>query len=186
MSHPAEVPFEPEAEAPVDAGRETPAKSVDSSAMVTAPASARRAPGWYCAGTRSPQDFPGRRTHWPPTPLFAAVVAVDHRRHRIHPQRIDAETLDPVQRVPHREVADFTAAVVIDQRVPVPVIAFARVAVFIQRGAVKRRQGEVIRREVARHPVEDHVQAGGVRGVMKRRNLRGCRKRRVGAYSPVG
>ena len=100
-----------------------------------------------------------------PLPLFAAVVAVDHRRHRIHAQGINAETFDPVQRVPDQVVRYFTATVVIDQRIPVLVIAFARVAVLVQLCAVELCQRKIIRRAVARHPVEDHVQPGGVRGI---------------------
>lgn len=59
----------------------------------------------------------------------------------------------------------FTATVVVDQRVPVLVIAFARVAVLVKLCAVELCQRKIIRREVARHPVEDDVQPGGVRGI---------------------
>ena len=37
-----------------------------------------------------------------PFAVGAAVVAIDHRRHRIHPQRVDAEALQPIQRVARR------------------------------------------------------------------------------------
>jgi hypothetical protein len=37
-----------------------------------------------------------------PLPFFTAVVAVDHRRHRIDAQGINAKTLNPVQRIPTR------------------------------------------------------------------------------------
>ena len=164
--HPAEVPFEPEAEA---ARRRRARDTGKIGGLLRHRHCPRRLLAQHPVGIAQELDrfeiFPAAVLVGHPLTLLAAVVAVDHRRHRIHPQRIDAEALDPVQRVTHQEVTDFTAAVVIDQRVPVLVIAFARVAVFIQRGAVKQRQGEVIGREVARHPVEDHVQARGVRGV---------------------
>ena len=37
----------------------------------------------------------------------------------------------------------------------------------IQRSAVKRGKGKIIRREVAGHPVKNDVQPGGVRGIDK-------------------
>ena len=46
-------------------------------------------------------------------------------------------------------------------------VAFARVAVFIQRGAVKRGERKIIRRKMARHPIQNNVKPRGVRGVDK-------------------
>ncbi len=117
--HPAEVPFEPETEAAAGWRTVTPAKSVDSSAMVTAP------------GVCSPRmrlvlrrNSMASRFSRPPyslgsTPRLAAIVAIDHRGHCVDAQSIDAEAFDPVQRISHREVADFAASVVVDQGIPV-------------------------------------------------------------------
>ncbi|MOA39010.1 hypothetical protein D3C78_1607560 [compost metagenome] len=44
-------------------------------------------------------------------------------------------------------------------------IAFARIAVFVQIGAVKFRKTKIIGREMARHPVENDAQPGCVGGV---------------------
>ncbi len=74
-----------------------------------------------------------------PLALFAAVVTVDHRGHRIDTQRINPKTLHPVQGVTHQIITDFTTTIVVDQRIPVLVIALARVAVLIEVGAVKLR-----------------------------------------------
>ncbi len=96
------------------------------------------------------------------SPSLAAVVAVEHGGHRIHAQAVDAESLDPVQRVAHKVVADLGAAIVVDQRVPVLMEALARVGVFVE--VACRRTGQAVRVgwEMRRHPVEDHAQPGVV------------------------
>lgn len=65
-------------------------------------------------------------------------------------QRINTKTFNPVKRVTDEEVTDFTATIVVDQRVPVLMIAFTRIAVFIQVRAIKFGKRKVIGREVAR------------------------------------
>lgn len=65
-------------------------------------------------------------------------------------QRINTKTFNPVKRVTDEEVTDFTATIVVDQRVPVLMIAFTRIAVFIQVRAIKFGKRKVISREVAR------------------------------------
>ena len=103
-----------------------------------------------------------------PLAVSAAVVAINHRRHRIDPQRIDTETLQPIQRVARQVVAHLVTAVVVDQRIPVLVVALTRIGVFVQRGAVEIRQAVGVAREVPRHPVKDHVNAR----LMRRRHER--------------
>lgn len=102
-----------------------------------------------------------------PLALFAAVVAVDHRGHRIDTQRINPKTLHPVQGVAHQIITDFTTTIVVDQRIPVLVIALARVAVLIEVGAVKLREAKFIGREMARHPVENDVRPAAWAALMK-------------------
>ncbi|MOA22559.1 hypothetical protein D3C78_1431220 [compost metagenome] len=46
--------------------------------------------------------------------------------------------------------------------------AFARIGVFIQRGAVEVRQAIGVAGKMPRHPVEDHVNAGPMRRSHKR------------------
>ena len=72
------------------------------------------------------------------------------------------ELLQPVERVGDEEVADLPAAVVEDQRAPLGVLAAARILVLVERGAVEPAQREVVLREVRRHPVDDHADAGRV------------------------
>ncbi len=95
----------------------------------------------------------------------ARVVAVEHRGHRIDAQAIDAELLDPVERAADEEVLHLVAAEVVDQRVPVLVEAFARVGVFVQRGAVELRQAVRVGRKVRGHPIHQHADALGMAGL---------------------
>ena len=100
-----------------------------------------------------------------PLPFLAGVVEVEHRRHRVDPQAVDVQLLDPVQGVGQQEVADLVAPEVEDQRAPVGVLALAGVGVLVEGGAVEAGQGEVVLGEVGRHPVDDDADAGLVQGV---------------------
>jgi len=102
-----------------------------------------------------------------PLPGSAAVVPVEHGRHRIHPQAVHAKTLQPIQRIAHQKVANLGPAEVVDQRVPVLVKAFFGIGVFIQMGAVELRQAMRVAWKVGRHPVQNHPQTGIVGSVYK-------------------
>ncbi len=75
------------------------------------------------------------------------------------------EAVAPEQGVGQQEIDDLVPAVVEDQRAPVLVRAFARVCVLVKRGAVEPGQRPVVAREMRRHPVNDHADAGLVQGV---------------------
>ena len=94
--------------------------------------------------------------------MFTAVIAVNHGGDRVHAQRVDTKTLNPIERIAHQIVADFAATVVINQGIPVLMVTFTRIAVFIERGSVKLGQAKVIGREMTGHPVQNHVQPGSV------------------------
>ena len=96
---------------------------------------------------------------------LARVIEIEHRRHRVDAQAVDVKLLEPEQRVAQQERAHFVAAVVEDQRAPVLVLALPRIGVLVERGAVEARQAVLILRKVARHPVEDHADAGLVKGI---------------------
>ena len=100
-----------------------------------------------------------------PLPVGAGVVQVEHRGHRVHAQPVDVELVQPVQRVGDEEVAHLVAAEVEDVRAPVGVLAATRVGVLVQRGAVETGEGPLVLREVRRHPVQEHPDAGGVQPV---------------------
>src|SRR5690242_21876398 len=63
---------------------------------------------------------------------------------------------EPVQGVGDQEIAHLVPSVVEDQRAPVLMLALSRIAVFVERGAVKPGQGVRGLGKVLRHPVEDH------------------------------
>ncbi|MCY1401592.1 hypothetical protein D9M71_167130 [compost metagenome] len=102
---------------------------------------------------------------------LARVVAVEHRGHRIDPQAVDVEMLEPVQRRRQHVAVHFGAPQVVDQRVPVLVEAFLRVAVLVQRRAVELGQAVGIGGEMRRHPIENHPEFGLVAGVDERGEL---------------
>jgi hypothetical protein len=97
-----------------------------------------------------------------PLPVRARVIEVQHRGDGVDAETIEVVLLEPEQRVRQQEVADLVAAVVEDQRAPVLVLALPRVFVLVERGAVEAREAVRILREVARHPVEQHADAGAV------------------------
>jgi len=58
-----------------------------------------------------------------------------------------------------QEIFDFVSAEVVNQGVPVLVVAFARVSVFVQRGTVKLGKPVVVGREVSDYPVKNDADA---------------------------
>ncbi len=108
-----------------------------------------------------PAAVPVRR----PLAVLARVVQIQHRGDGVDPQPVGVELLAPVQGVRHQEVAHLAAAVVEHQRAPVRVLAPARVAVLVQGSAVEPGEGPLVAREVRRHPVQDHPDAGLVQPV---------------------
>ena len=98
---------------------------------------------------------------------LARIIAVEHRRHRIHPQAVDVEVLEPVQRRGQHKAVHLGAPEVVDQGVPVLVETFQRVAVLIQRRAIELCQAMGIRGKMRRHPVEDHADFSPVAGIDK-------------------
>ena len=108
-----------------------------------------------------------------PLPLLARVIEVQHRRHRVHPQAVDVELLDPVERVREQERSHLVPAVVEDQRAPVLMLALAGIGVLVGGGAVEPRQAMLVLREVARDPVEDHADVGLMTGVHERLEILG-------------
>ena len=107
-----------------------------------------------------------------PFALFAGIVEVKHRGDRIDAQPVDVEAIDPVKRVAIEEVGDLGAAEIVDRGVPVRLEAFARIGVFVERGAVKPRQPLFVGRKMRRDPVEDDAEARGVRSIDEARERR--------------
>jgi len=108
-----------------------------------------------------------------PLPGTAAVVQVEHRGHGVHAQPVGVIGLQPEQGVGDQDVAHRRPAEVVDQGVPVGMIAAAPVRVLVQRRAVEAGQAVRVAREVRRHPVQDDAEPGAVRGVDEGGEVRG-------------
>jgi len=102
-----------------------------------------------------------------PFARLSRVIEIDHRSDGIDTQAVDMEFVDPVQRIGDQEVAHFVAAEIENQCAPVLMLAATRVGVLIHGLPGKARQRPVVFREVRRHPVEQHADAGLVAGIDK-------------------
>ena len=90
---------------------------------------------------------------------LARIIEVEHRSHRIHAQAVDVILLQPEHGVRNQERAHLVAPVVEDQRAPVLLLAFARVGVFVERGAVEVDQAVSVAREMRGHPIDNYADA---------------------------
>ena len=90
-----------------------------------------------------------------PLARLARVVEVQHRGHRVHPQAVGVEDVEPEHRARQQEAADLVAPVVEDEAVPVGVVALAAVGVLVEVRPVEVGEPVLVGREVGRNPVED-------------------------------
>ena len=97
-----------------------------------------------------------------PLPRFARVVEVEHGGDRIHPQSVDVVLAQPVLGRREEEAPHLVPAVVEDEALPVGVEAQPWIGVLEEVCSVEIGQCELVGREVGRHPVEDHADAGAV------------------------
>ncbi len=92
-----------------------------------------------------------------PLAALAAVVEVEHRRHRVDAQPVDVIAVEPEARVRDQEAAHLLAAVVEDRAAPLGVDALPRVRVFVEVRAVEVDEAVLVGGKVRRRPVEDHA-----------------------------
>lgn len=101
--HPAEIPFEPEAEAAIG-GRTRHAGKIGG--LFRHRYRAWRLLAENTVGVTQKLDrfeiFPPAVFVGDPLARFTAIVAVDHRRHRVDAQRVNAEALDQYSALPTR------------------------------------------------------------------------------------
>ena len=83
----------------------------------------------------------------------------------IDPKRIEMEFLQPIERTADQEVADFIAAVVVDERPPIPVFTQPRIFMLVEGGAIEPGKAMSVLGEVRGDPVDDDADAGLVQGV---------------------
>lgn len=67
------------------------------------------------------------------------------------------EMLQPLEGAGNQKALHLLATEIVDQRVPVPMKALARVFMLIKRAAVKACQAPDIGRKMGRHPIEKHA-----------------------------
>ena len=94
-----------------------------------------------------------------PLPLLAGVVQIEHRGHRVHAQPVHVVDVQPVEGAREQEGAHLVPSIVEDVALPVLVEALTGILVLVEVGSVEIRQGEAVRGEMGRDPVEDHAQA---------------------------
>ena len=114
-----------------------------------------------------------------PLAVLFAVVQVKHRRHRVHPQSVHMEFLNPEQGVGDEEVFHFRLAVVKNFRPPVGMFAQPRVGMLKKGFPVKIRQAMGVSGKMGGNPVQDHADFIPVKGIdqigeVLRRPVAGC------------
>ena len=68
--------------------------------------------------------------------------------------------VEPEKRVGDEEIAHLVAAKIENERAPILVLALARVHVLVEIGAVEFGEPMGVLREMRRHPIHDHADAG--------------------------
>src|SRR6185503_14743068 len=100
-----------------------------------------------------------------PLPFLAAVVEIQHRRHRIDTQSIHMKLVEPIERISDEEIAHLITPVVEDVRAPIRMFAFAWIEMLIKRGAIEATERKSIFRKVRGNPIHDHADAALVQVV---------------------
>ncbi len=107
------------------------------------------------------------------TPFVAAVIEIQHARHRVHAQAVDMIHIQPIERVAYEEVAHLVSAVIEAARTPFLVLHTQRVAVLIQRTAVELVKPVAVLGKMPGHPIENNAYAAGVHFVYEIRKILG-------------
>ena len=102
-----------------------------------------------------------------PLALLAVIVQIQHGCHRVHAQTVDMVLLQPIQCAGDQEALHLAAAEVEHHGAPLLMFAALRIRVLVAGFAIKVVQAELILREVSRHPVHDHADAGGMELIHK-------------------
>jgi len=100
-----------------------------------------------------------------PLAFFAGVVEVEHGGHSIHAEAVDVMAFAPEQCIGDEEILHLVTAKIEDECAPVLMLAFARVLVFVESGAIETCERPVIAGEMGGNPIDDDADAGLVKGV---------------------
>src|ERR1700731_3806853 len=93
---------------------------------------------------------------------LSGVIQINHGSHSVHAQSVDVIFVQPEQGVGDQIIADFIAAVVIDESAPIELCALPRVRVLEEVSSIKLRQAVGVPREMGGSPVEDDSYSGVV------------------------
>ena len=108
-----------------------------------------------------------------PLALLAVIIQIQHGCHRVHAQTVDMVLLQPIQCAGDQEALHLAAAEVEHHGAPLLMFAALRIRVLVAGFAIKVVQAELILREVSRHPVHDHTDAGGMELIHKSHQVLG-------------
>ncbi len=112
-----------------------------------------------------PQVFVATVIIGDPLPGLAAVIVVEHGGDGIDAQAVQVVFLDPEQGIGHQEIGDFGATEVVDQGIPILVIALPGIVVFKEGGAVEASQTVTVGGEVPGNPVHENTDIGLVQTI---------------------
>ena len=125
-----------------------------------------------------------------PLALFARVIEIEHGGDGVHAQAIGMILVEPEHGARHQKAADFGAAVIEDERLPVGMKSLARVGVLEEMGAVEKCKAVAIGREVRGNPVENDADVvlveiiDEIHEILRRAVTRGGREVAGGLISP--
>jgi len=94
-----------------------------------------------------------------PLTFFARIVEVEHGGDSVHAKAVDVVFVEPEERVGDKVVADFVAAVIVNERAPIGMSALARVGMFEEMSAVELREAVRIAWEMGRGPIKKNADA---------------------------
>ncbi len=108
-----------------------------------------------------------------PLALPARVIEVEHRGDGIHAQTVEVVVLQPETGIRGEEGRHFRPPEIVDVGAPILVEALPRVGMLVEMGPVELAEPMGVQREMARHPVEHHADAGLVGHVDEGREVIG-------------
>jgi len=89
-----------------------------------------------------------------PLTFFTRIVEVEHGGDSVDAKAGDVVFVEPEERVRDKVVADFVAAVIVNERAPIGMSALARVGMFEEMSAVELREAVRIAWEMGRGPIK--------------------------------
>src|ERR1700675_1857969 len=118
--------------------------------------------------------FPAAKFIGNPFAGLPGIIQVNHGGDGVNAESIDVIFIKPKQSVGYQIIADFIAAVVIDERAPIELCSLAGVGVFVEVSAIKLSETVRVAREMSRSPVQDDSDAGIVTTIDKIHEIGGA------------